>query len=37
MILGYMVNTENTATQYRTGDELHYDYLPVTISRQILA
>lgn len=26
MVLGYMVNTENTATRYRTGDELHYDY-----------
>ncbi len=25
--LGYMVNTENPATQYRTGDELHFDYL----------
>lgn len=24
--LGYMVNTENPATQYRTGDELHIDY-----------
>lgn len=26
LILGYMVNTENSATQYRTGDELHFDY-----------
>ena len=25
--LGYMVNTENTATHYRTGDELHLDYM----------
>ncbi|WP_082081755.1 SphA family protein [Methylocucumis oryzae] len=25
--LGYMVNTTNTATDYRTGDELHLDYL----------
>lgn len=24
--LGYMVNTENPATHYRTGDELHFDY-----------
>ncbi|MGZ8159386.1 SphA family protein [Methylobacter tundripaludum] len=24
---GYMVNTENEATHYRTGDELHLDYL----------
>ena len=23
---GYMVNTENKATQYRTGDEVHVDY-----------
>lgn len=27
LTLGYMVNTENAATQYRTGDELHLDYL----------
>ncbi len=26
MTLGYMINTENPATNYRTGDELHYDY-----------
>ncbi len=26
MVLGYMVNSENPASQYRTGDELHYDY-----------
>lgn len=26
MTFGYMVNTENTATQYRTGDEVHIDY-----------
>lgn len=25
--LGHMVNTENGATHYRTGDELHLDYL----------
>ena len=27
MVLGYMVNTENSATQYRTGDELHLDFM----------
>lgn len=27
MVLGYMVNSENDATHYRTGDELHFDYL----------
>ena len=25
--LGYMVNTENTTTHYRTGNELHLDYM----------
>ena len=26
MTFGYMVNTENTATHYKTGDEVHVDY-----------
>ncbi len=26
MMFGYMVNTENNATHYRTGDEVHVDY-----------
>ncbi len=26
MMFGYMVNTENTATHYKTGDEVHVDY-----------
>lgn len=26
MTFGYMVNTENTATHYKTGDEVHIDY-----------
>ena len=26
MMFGYMVNTENNATKYRTGDEIHVDY-----------
>ena len=26
LTFGYMVNTENTATHYRTGDEVHIDY-----------
>ena len=26
MMFGYMVNTENNATKYRTGDEVHVDY-----------
>ena len=26
MTFGYMVNTENTATHYKTGDEVHLDY-----------
>lgn len=27
VMLGYMVNSENLATHYRTGDELHFDFM----------
>lgn len=34
--LGHMINTENESTHYRTGDELHLDYLAgYTISKSV--